>query len=464
MLREKLYELKNWREVVHTTWNPDGPGVIRVHMVPPKFTLFQTPPSVAILNGQELLPVNESWAILLTEFVRGVNAHGPGAMSDETLDGIMQDAFHRVRAVYPEVSDEMLRDDLYTIVETFESVIHGEIPDEEIGMMTLKEYAPYMTAPHRMDLMISAMTKDGKWHCNQRCVHCYAAGQTLAEVKELSTEEWKTVIRKCRSARIPQLTFTGGEPTMREDLPELVSEARWFVTRLNTNGVLMTKELAAALMKAELDSAQITLYSADEDIHNRLVGADNWKRSVEGLKNALAAGLNVSVNTPLSTLNSDYSRMLAFLKGLGVEYATCSGLIVTGNAEGHLSRSMQLSPEDILDAVRQAASYAAANNIELSFTSPGWIPPEELMEMGLSAPDCGAALSNMAVTPDGRVVPCQSWLSGGSLGNMLTDSWKKIWNGHACRKIREATVASANVCPLRSMADQKSSGGGLKTC
>ena len=421
MLREKLYELKNWREVVHTTWNPDGPGVIRVHMVPPKFTLFKTPPSVAILNGQELLPVNESWAILLTEFVRGVNAHGPGAMSDETLDGIMQDAFHRVRAVYPEVSDEMLRDDLYTIVETFESVIHGEIPDEEIGMMTLKEYAPYMTAPHRMDLMISAMTKDGKWHCNQRCVHCYAAGQTLAEVKELSTEEWKTVIRKCRSARIPQLTFTGGEPTMREDLPELVSEARWFVTRLNTNGVLMTKELAAALMKAELDSAQITLYS-------------------------------------------DYSRMLAFLKGLGVEYATCSGLIVTGNAEGHLSRSMQLSPEDIRDAVRQAASYAAANNIELSFTSPGWIPPEELMEMGLSAPDCGAALSNMAVTPDGRVVPCQSWLSGGSLGDMLTDSWKKIWNGHACRKIREATVASANVCPLRSMADQKSSGGGLKTC
>ena len=70
MFREKWYEWKNWREMVHTTWNPKDPGAVRIHLIPPKFQLFRFVPSVAILNGNQIIPVNESWAILLTEFIR----------------------------------------------------------------------------------------------------------------------------------------------------------------------------------------------------------------------------------------------------------------------------------------------------------------------------------------------------------------------------------------------------------
>lgn len=72
---------------------------------------------------------------------------------------------------------------------------------------------------------------------------------------------------------IPQLTFTGGEPTMRNDLVSLVHAAQWFVTRLNTNGRMLTSALCRELADASLDSVQVTLYSADEAIHNTLVGA-----------------------------------------------------------------------------------------------------------------------------------------------------------------------------------------------
>ena len=75
-----------------------------------------------------------------------------------------------------------------------------------------------MSAPHRMDLMISSMEKDGNWNCNQKCVHCYAAGQKQGNQKELTTAEWKKIIDTCRAVCIPQITFTGGEPTMRKDL------------------------------------------------------------------------------------------------------------------------------------------------------------------------------------------------------------------------------------------------------
>ena len=61
--------------------------------------------------------------------------------------------------------------------------------------------------------MVSSMVKDGAWHCNQKCLHCYAANQPLSAVPELDTDQWLAVIEKCRNAGIPQLTFTGGEPS-----------------------------------------------------------------------------------------------------------------------------------------------------------------------------------------------------------------------------------------------------------
>ena len=66
---------------------------------------------------------------------------------------------------------------------------------------------------------------------------------------------------------MPQVTFTGGGHP-RDDLVELVDAAQWFVTRLNTNGRLLTPELCRRLYEASLDSVQVTLYSADPSIHN----------------------------------------------------------------------------------------------------------------------------------------------------------------------------------------------------
>ena len=454
MLREKIYELKNWKGVVHTTWNPKGRGVIRIHMIPPRFRWFKMAPSVVILNGQDILPLNESWAILLTEFVKHVNAFGARQMSEENLQDILRDTFYQVRQVYPDVDGERLKADLSVIVETFEDIVAGRVPKQDIGVMSIGEYAPYMIAPHRMDLMVSAMTKNGVWHCNQKCIHCYAAGQTLAESEELSTQSWKRIIERCREAGIPQLTFTGGEPTLRSDLCELIREARWFVTRLNTNGVLLTPKLCKELVEAELDSVQVTFYSADPVVHNELVGAPNFEKTVEGIKNALAAGINLSINTPLCSKNRDYKRTLEFLKGMGVQYATCSGLIVTGNATSAGSKETQLSKEEIYSVVKAASEYCFANGMEMNFTSPGWIEAEKLMELGLDIPSCGACLSNMAVTPDGKVIPCQSWLSEETFGDMGEDfwdknSWKKIWNHPACKEKRAFSAKMEQICPLR---------------
>ena len=246
------------------------------------------------------------------------------------------------------------------------------------------------------------------------------------------------------------MTFTGGEPTLRADLAELVDAAQWFVTRLNTNGQLLTPELCAKLYDASLDSVQVTLYSADPAVHNALVGTDGFEKTVQGIRNAVEAGLIVSVNTPLCSLNTDYTATLRFAAGLGVRYATCSGLIPSGSAEGAESRATRLTEEQLTDVLRRAVTVAEELEMEMDFTSPGWLKEETLRSLGLTlVPSCGACLSNMAIAPDGGVIPCQSWLSSQPLGNILTDDWDKIWQSQRCAAIRAKSAKMEQLCQLR---------------
>lgn len=443
------YACENYSGVLHTTLNPEGPGVVRIHLVPAKCEDGYVAPSVAIINGQDIIPVSPAWSILLSELIKAINVYGGKEVTDEDVENIIKATCKQVKKVFPAVGSRRLKKDIYTIMNTFKQVAYGETPDEEIGYMSMGEYAPFMKAPHRMDLMVSAMTKNGSWHCNQQCVHCYAAGQENSGEAELSTDEWKSIIDRCREAGIPQVTFTGGEPTMREDLVELIDYAQWFVTRLNTNGIKLTKEYVEKLKGASLDSCQITFYSCDSSVHNKLVGAQRFEDTVKGIENAVEAGLSVSINTPLCTLNKDYIKTLEFLHEKGVRYVTCSGLITTGNALFEKSESLQLSTEEIKDILKSAVEYCNKNAMEINFTSPGWIDEKFIAELGIPAASCGACLSNMAITPGGNVVPCQSWLSGEVLGSMLTDEWETIWEKKETKAHRAFSAEMTGTCPLR---------------
>lgn len=438
-----------FNEVLHTTLNPGGPGAIRIHLIPPKKEENALNPSVAIINGTDIIPVNFAWAVMLAEMIRETNKYDGKEIGEEDIRGILQRAMENSRNIMPFLSSKRISTDMETIFTTIRQIAYREPVTTDVNYMSIGEYEEYMNAPHRMDIMVSAMTKDGRWHCNQKCIHCYAAGQTLSDEAELSTEEWKQILDKCRQAEIPQVTFTGGEPTMREDIFELISYARWFISRLNTNGIKLTEEYCRKLREAELDSVQITFYSSDPEVHNKLVGADQFRNTVNGIDNALKEGLSVSINTPICTLNSDYISTLRFLHDKGIIYVTCSGMIMTGNATTDESESIQLSGPELEKILREAVAYCHENGMEIAFTSPGWIDQKVFEELNIPSPSCGACLSNMAITPGGNVVPCQSWLSDRPIGNMLRDDWENIWNCPACTEHRNYSADMTGECPLR---------------
>ena len=447
--RERRYRRAHLDCVRHITLDPKGPGVVRIHMIPPR---DDTPdaPFLLLLNGAQLVPLNLSWAILLANLMDQLQAYEGQDLAEDQWEALLSAAVEETHRTYPRTKKQLLANDMHLMLTSLVAIAQGREPEAEVGLLSLSDYAPEMTAPHRMDLMVSAMEQNGAWHCNQKCLHCYAAGQPMGETPELSTEQWKTVLETLRQANIPQITFTGGEPTLRSDLVELVQAAAWFVTRLNTNGQLLTPELCAKLYGASLDSVQVTLYSADPAIHNALVGADGFEKTVQGIRNAVAAGLIVSVNTPLCSLNTDYAATLRFAASLGVRYATCSGLIPSGSAEGAESRATRLTEQALTQVLQEAAAVVEELGMELDFTSPGWLPEETLRALGLHLiPSCGACLSNMALAPDGSIIPCQSWLSSAPLGNMLTADWASVWNSERCAAIRAESAKMDHICQLQ---------------
>ena len=443
-LLERRYRRRHLECVRHITLDPKGRGVLRIHMIPPRQDADNAP-FLLLLNGSRLVPLNLSWAILLANFMDRLEPFTGVEITESDWNAMAAGAVAETHKTYPFTSKERLSDDLATMIRSLVAIARGQEPEAEVAPLTLGEYAPEMTAPHRMDLMVSAMTRGGAWHCNQKCLHCYAAGQPLSDTPELTTAQWKEILAKLRAANV-----TCGEPTLRADLVELVEAAQWFVTRLNTNGRLLTPELCRRLYEASLDSVQVTLYSHDPAVHNALVGAEGFDDTVAGIRNAVAAGLSVSVNTPLCSLNTDYAATVRFVHELGVRYVTCSGLIPSGSAEGAESQATRLTEEQLTDVLRRAVTVAEELGMEMDFTSPGWLKEETLRSMGLTlVPSCGACLSNMAIAPDGGVIPCQSWLSSQPLGNILTDDWDKIWQSQRCAAIRAKSAKMEQLCQLR---------------
>ena len=445
---ERMFLHRHLSEVRHITLDPGGRVVLRIHIAPCRRPARRTP-FLAVLNGQDVLPLNVSWAILLVCLMEALQPFEGKEVGEREWTGISRQAVAAANRVYRTTPALQIEADLELLLHALKAMARGEQPPVQVQPLSLGAYAPEMVGPHRMDLMLSSMMKDGAWHCNQKCLHCYAANQPLAEAPELDTDQWLAIIQKCRTMGVSQLTFTGGEPTLRRDLVDLVKSARWFVTRLNTNGRMLTSMLCKELFEASLYSVQVTLYSADEATHNTLVGTAGFTDTVNGIRNAVAAGLNVSINTPLCSLNENYRDTVEFAHSLGVRYFSCSGLIPTGGAAGEPSKATRLSPERLTDALRLALAWADGHGAEIAFTSPGWLSEQTLRALGVQqVPTCGACLSNMAVGPDGTVLPCQSWLRGPGLGNLLQSPWHKIWDSPACRAIREESAAMLPRCQL----------------
>lgn len=378
-------------------------------------------------GGNSILSINASRILHLngtaTDFARLIIE---GRSKDE--------AVNKVRKRY-RVGKKKAASDYDKLIEIIESITESEdiCPISYLNVERIEPFTTPTGAPYRVDLALT-------YGCNNDCGHCYVGSGEMGgrelDVAELDTESWKGILEVLWGLGIFHVAFTGGEATLREDLPDLVGAAEdlGMVTGLLTNGRrLSDKSYLSRLIDEGIDYFQITLESNNKDIHNEMVGADAWDETVSGIRNATKSPIHTITNTTITKKNvGTLSKTIDFIASLGVDAFAMNGIIYTGGAA---SGEMAISEDELKDVLVEVTESARRNDLRFIWYTPTQYCRFDPMEMDLGIKQCTAGKYNMAIEPNGDVLPCQSWFE--PIGNILKDDWEAIWNNELLVSIRE---------------------------
>lgn len=296
---------------------------------------------------------------------------------------------------------------------------NSQCPVCDLDLALSMPFSAKLSAPYRMDLAIT-------YRCNNNCAHCYNARER--SFPELPTENWFQILDRIWDLKIPHVVFTGGEPTLRDDLVKLVAYAqnKGMVTGLNTNARrLADNQLVQKLVDAGLDHVQITVESHDPEIHDQMVQARGaWQDTRAGLRNVVNSKLYLMTNTTLLSNNAgELNEILTFLAEEKVPTIGLNALIYSGSG---LTVRTGLKESELPPLLELARQFTQKSGQRLIWYTPTQYCHFNPLMLSLGVKGCTAAYYNMCLEPNGDVLPCQSYYQ--SLGNILTDSWDSIWH------------------------------------
>ncbi len=232
--------------------------------------------------------------------------------------------------------------------------------------------------------------------CNLRCAYCYfSASQPLPD--EMTTEEFTRLWPEMVALRPQKVVFTGGEPLLRSDILELLgglraADAEHHVLRcLNTNGHLVTPELARALVGLA-DEVRVSLDALPER-NDALRGEGNFAAAMRALECYYAVGFEPKVLVTITAMSlPDLEALLCLLIEKKITRINLNGFRPIGRGAGH--GEWAAKPEEVRAAVRQAQERCY----------PDKAAPPEPVEVE-SQSNCGVG-SFLNIMPNGDVFPC----------------------------------------------------------
>ncbi len=345
---------------------------------------------VLIINASTVLHLNQT----ATEFAYHFIKQTP-------KNEVVQSFIDRYQTSYSDAQR-----DYESFFERIETLIN--MPDlDPVTYLDIERENPFdhaLSAPYRLDcaLTYNLSSSNGEGISPQRRVE-----------RELTTEEWKKVATTAWEAGIPHLVFTGGEPTTRPDLVDLLqySQDLGQVTGLITDGVKLSDwDYLERLLNAGLDHLQITF-----DPHLDSV----W----QALKNALDEDIHVTAHMTVNEENAELiEKVMNELKELGLE-----------------NISLSSSSINLLEKTRYLRDLSAELGFNFIWNLPvpysQYNPVSQETQKVNEIPE-GAGVGWLYIEPDGDVLPTQG--INQVIGNMVTDDWATIWE-KARQQVKESS-------------------------
>src|SRR5438477_10333538 len=221
---------------------------------------------------------------------------------------------------------------------------------------------------------------------------------------ELTTDEWRRVIREAAALGVLQIGFSGGEPLARRDLAELVRAAREanLYTNLITSGIGLDDDRVRALRDAGLDSIQLSFQSDNTDLADEIAGARTHQRKLDAAAKIRAAGIPLSLNFVIHRRNIDrLVEMIALAEFLQAERVELANVQFYGWA--FLNRAALLPTREQVGRAREIATAAKARlagKIDIFYVLPDYYEtrPKPCLN--------GWGQRYLTVNPIGDVFPC----------------------------------------------------------
>ena len=282
--------------------------------------------------------------------------------------------------------------------------------------------------------------------CNLQCIHCYSSSQNVRYSDELNTDEGKRLISDLASFGSPVLLFSGGEPLLRKDLPELVQFAvdKGMRAVISTNGTLITKDKARVFSKIGLSYVGVSIdgMKKTHDLFRGVKGA--YDAALRGIRNCQDAGIKVGVRFTITGKNySEIPAIFDFIEKENIPRACFYHLVYSGRGsaliEEDLSHTETRKVVDvIMDRTRDlfergmskeiltVDNHADGPYIYLRLLKEDPKRAEEVLELLKMNEGNNSGRGIGCVSWDGEVYADQFWRNI-SFGNVRKRPFSKIW-------------------------------------
>lgn len=282
--------------------------------------------------------------------------------------------------------------------------------------------------------------------CNLKCIHCYSSSADIDYPDELTTAEGKKLIDDLAAFGSPVILFSGGEPLMRADLPELARYAtqRGMRAVISTNGTLIDKETATRLKEIGLSYVGVSLDGL-EKTHDRFRGAKGaFERAVEGIRNCRAAGIKVGLRFTVNRHNvADVPAMFDLMRTERIQRMCFYHLVYTGRGsklrEEDLThgqsrelldliaaRTKEMFDDGLAPEILTVDNHADGPYLYLKMKKENPARAREILELLEMNEGNSTGVGIGCVSWDGEVYPDQFWRNR-SLGNIREKPFSSIW-------------------------------------
>jgi pyrroloquinoline quinone biosynthesis protein E len=251
-----------------------------------------------------------------------------------------------------------------------------------------------------------AVVAELTYRCPLRCPYCSNPLKLRNYADELDTATWKRVLAEAAELGVVQVHFSGGEPMVRRDLPELVREARRLdlYTHLSTSAHLADRASLECLQQAGLDSVQISLQDAHPGENDWLAGTPSFARKRCAVEEAKRLRFPVTLNVVLHRHNLDHlEEIIELACQWDVDKLELAHAQYVGWAF-HNRAALLPTPTQVEAAAQGVASARArlGDRLEIIHVLPDYFQPFPKACLQ------GWGRVFLTVAPDGAVLPCQT--------------------------------------------------------